>query len=143
MIDLRTDTIVSKAGCQPDALVVTEMRRKHPNARLGWAEEHGCWSLIDVTPGLPPILITLLRSPDGDFVRPTLQNTVYYLDAIHPDNLNNEWAMQRFIRELDEDPRARDLERKAKDAREEGHRELWNAFKRKIMVPRHLVYPDR
>jgi len=124
------DNIVCKPGAQPDEIVMEEMRRKHPNARLCWAEDASSWALIDVTPNLPPILIRLI---DG---RPTLANTVYFLDSIHPNNIKDDYDVERLERELDNPGEVAKIQRRAKEQIHYGSSELWNAFKRKVMVPK-------
>jgi len=136
MINTREDNVVSKVGLQPDPLILEEMRRRHPNAMLAWNDRAERWALVDVTPGLPPVMIRLLTDRDGGYTHPTLANTVWVLDTLHPSNMVSEWDKERFLRELDENPERDGIQRRAREQARDGSSELYDVLKGKTtLVP--------
>lgn len=103
MTTIRTVT-QKKAGHKPNPIVARELRRRFPSVRLWWATDVKRWALVQVWPGQMPWLIRVLKGQRGEYVAPTLRNTVHHLDSIHPSRFTH-WAAQRFLNELDESER--------------------------------------
>lgn len=101
-----TKTVTQKkAGHKPNPIVERELKRRFPSVRLWWATDVKRWALVQVRPGRPLWLIRVLKGPGGEYVAPTLRNTVHHLDSIDPSRFT-PWATRRFLENLDESERA-------------------------------------
>ena len=85
-----------KCGNKPPAAVARELDRCFPEIRLWWAKDVGRWALVQIRKGHKPLLIRVLRGARGEYLRPTLANTVYHLRAWHWSNFTG-WAGQRLL----------------------------------------------
>jgi hypothetical protein len=126
--------VARKVGGQPNHALMRELRRRHPNVKLMWAPQVERWAMIDAPPNMKAQLIRIMQTRKGEYEHPTMANTVYFLDRIHPDNIQGEWGMQRFLRGLDENPEAEAVERRARDQASAGSADLYNAMTRRVIT---------
>lgn len=126
-----------KVGGQPPKVVSDLLRKRHPTVRLMWADKQQRWCLVEWPAGKPPVMLRVLAGPRGEFVAPTLVNTVFVLDRMHPSNFSSARARERLLAELDRNEESAAIERRARDRIRAGSSDLWNAISgRKLIVPR-------
>lgn len=123
---MRSPRCVRKAGLQVPSHVLSMLARRHPTVSVLWDRTHKCFCLVQTVGGRAHFI----RPLQG---RPTLANTTYYLDSIHPRNFTGKYARERFLKGLDQNDRLEASTKRAKDQLREGHSEMFNQLtKRRV-----------
>lgn len=115
-------TTSRKAGAQVPEHVLAAIARRFPDVRLMWENVQHRWVLVQVRPGERPWPIRVLRGKSGEYVAPTLANTLHVLEAAHYSHIAGPLAQQRLEAQMDsewaalqnrydhrEEPRRREL----------------------------------
>lgn len=123
---------VKKAGFQVPRHVERLLKQRHPTVDILWEAKTRAWAIVQTIGGIS--MLVRFLSP-GE--QPTLANTVYYLDSIHPNRLRSKAAQERFLAKLDENPAAADAKRRAQDAVRVGSSDLYDRLTgRKVITLR-------
>jgi hypothetical protein len=86
------------AGYRPPKALMKRLRRLYPQMDLMWCADRGLWVLVQ-TDQAQVHIVTILQDREGKFVAPTVENTIGLLDRCNPANLDNQWAIDRWIEE--------------------------------------------
>lgn len=121
---MRSPRAVRKAGLQVPSYVRSMLARRHPTVDVLWDRTHKCYCLVQTVGGRSHFI----RPLQG---RPTLANTVYYLDSIHPRNFTGKFAQERFLKDLDQNERLEASTKRSKDQLREGHSEMFNVLSKR------------
>lgn len=123
---------VRKVGYQIPEHVLELMAIRHPTVQILWEPRLRRWALVQFDRG-GTHFIGLLGTPKR-YQHPTIQNTVVYLDRIHPRRFRSEFQKQRFLNQLDRNPLEADVKRRASDAIRQGSIDLFNRINgRKVL----------
>lgn len=123
---------VRKAGGQVPRHVTAAMQRLHPTVDILWESVARRWAMVQTIGGISQLVRFL-----GERETPTLANTVYYLNSIHPSRLKSKWAQERFLAQMDENPLAKDAQRRSADAIRVGSSDLYDQMRnRKVFAIR-------
>jgi hypothetical protein len=128
--------VAKKVGYRPSAFVLRELARKHPTVRLMWEKNYRRWVITERFGGRINVLYAL-ADKDGGYVRPTIANTVHYLDSIDPRKLKSKYAINEFLQGLEDTDTAakRLVDEKHHDRVQEGHDRMF----REIIRPTFVV----
>ena len=129
------DTVRRHAGYRPPAWLTKRLRRHHPDVQLMWSPKDCRWVLVQ-TDQHPLHVITVLETPDGEFMAPNLDNTVGYLDTISLANFRTrydtaQWMANNLTDELPDDP---EQERRIEDNIGEFSERAWHLTGRSVSV---------
>lgn len=127
---LTRNQYIRKPGAQVPQHVLDLMDQLHPTVEIMWDNRTDRWVLVQTIGGISQLVS---RLPKGQL--PTVANTVYVLNACHPSRLRSEYARERFLAKLDENPAARDAERRASDAIRVGSSDLFDQMHGRVVVP--------
>ena len=124
---------VRKVGQQASPRITALLQRRHPTVELLWEAHAERWCLVQTVRN-QCFLIRILEDK-GEYLAPTVENTVYFLDLIHPSNFTSEAAKDRLLAELDRSQEAEDIERRSKEQITEGSKDLYNVMtNRKVLT---------
>lgn len=121
---------VRKAGTQIPAHVQRLLKMLHPTVDILWEARARQWAIVQTIGGISQLVRCL-----GPGVMPTLANTVYYLNSIHPARLVSESAKARFLESLDSNPLADAARKSAQDAVREGSSDLYDRLTNRRVIP--------
>lgn len=120
---------VRKVGQQVPESITRLMRSRHPTVELMWEANAMRWCLTQ-TVRAQTFLITILHKR-GAYVPPTLANTVYYLDAIHPSRFASDSAKKKLLEGLDQSDEADSVEQRSRDQIAEGSKDIFDLMTHK------------
>lgn len=124
---------VKKVGQQVPEMITRLMRVRHPTVEIMWEPQANRWCLVQTLMGVSS-LITFLGTADR-YEPPTLANTVYYLDRIHPSRFESKFDQERMLREIDENKESENIRKRSADRITEGSRDLYNALTNRLVIP--------
>lgn len=124
-----------KAGNKPSSAIVRALQKQHPTVRLWWATDVQRWALVQIIPGQRPWLISVLRGRNGEYVAPTMANTLHMLRRGHWANFEG-WAGRRALDEMDEqwENASGQVDRDQEGLRREMANEMFNAQRGRIVI---------
>lgn len=114
-------------GLKPPDYVLTAMRRYHPRCKLVWNIDYGRWQVIERTNDGEWDHLMILHGPDGEFVMPTLANTVDHLNRCHIASMSY-WEWKRFAEDTENDAAQDRADREKDDLISDIARETANAI---------------
>lgn len=114
--------------------IVARLARFHPAVRLVWNSVYKCWQLIERGNDLRWTSLRLLRNAQKQPIAPTLESTVHWLSARDLRRLDNKFALERWLNNLDSTgfDGEREAEARASGMIEEGADRIWRAEGRKL-----------
>lgn len=125
--------VTRKAGQQPPAMVLELLSKRHPTVSLLWETKANRWCLVQTIRGKSQLICFLGNS--RRYEAPTLKNTVYYLDSIHPSKLSSKAAIDKFIEKMDNPDEVAAAQKRARDRIRQGSNDLWNALNNRRVIP--------
>jgi len=135
---MRSDKILAKkVGSKPSHRVMATLRKRHPAVELRWAENIRRWVLVQVMPAPMTLIrcVTSDGSPKGKYETPTLANSVYLLDRMHPRNFNSAYKIQRFLNRIDSSPQVAAMDKENAQRIRDGSSELFDVIHKRVVVP--------
>lgn len=102
----------------------------HPTVDILWEARARQWALVQTIGGVSQLVRFL-----GPGTMPTLANTVYYLNSIHPARLASQYEQERFLEKLDRNVLAESARRSAQDAIREGSSDLYDRLTNRRVIP--------
>lgn len=124
-------------GIVANKVVEKALARSYPEVRMVWDGGVKRWRLIEKLRDGTYDSIALVTGPSGEFVQPTIANTVGFLATVDSARiLQSEYAKRAFLDRLDGtfNTDGGESEWRAHDRIEEGSRRLERELGSKIMV---------
>lgn len=111
----------------PDPDLVAELADLHPRVRLSFHQETQRWVLWEQIGGtFCPI--TAIADEHGRYQHPTYGNTIHWLSKISRPAVQNKWAMEEWLAEMDRPQRdgAAAIKKQHEPQIREGSKDLYN-----------------
>lgn len=124
-----------KCGAQVPDMVADLLAQRHPTVSILWERQIERWCLVQIQNGETHLIAIL--GDQSRYEAPTISNTVYYLDKIHPSKIRSEFAKQKFLEGLDRSDEMKGVQKRAGEQISDGSKDLFNALtNRKILTIR-------
>lgn len=123
---------VRKSGYQVPDAIQKLMRARHPTVAILWEATAKRWCLVQTVRGISS-LIRFLGTADK-YEPPTISNTVYYLDSIHPSRFRSKFSKERFLSSLDRSKEMLEAQKRAQNQITEGSKDAYNAFTKRLVL---------
>lgn len=138
---LRTQQFTfTPAGMRPRQYVVERLARYHPSVKLVWNVAVMRWQLIERNLRTGQWMnVAILQGPDGEYLNPTLWNTVDHLNKIDVRNLGY-WDIKRLAEQGTEseiqfrEAREKGFDDFCRSASEQIADMIWHDQKKRISV---------
>lgn len=125
---LKRKRFVRKAGLQVPKHIERLMAMRHPTVSILCERRTMKFCLVQHVRGRD---FLICRIAD----RPTLANTVYFLDRCHPSRFKGKWAQERALRAMDENPEIARVAERSRLMVADGSKDLWNALNNRLVLP--------
>lgn len=126
---------VKKTGHQVPKAILRAMNRLHPNVQIMWNDRAQRWCLVGHDRNGSYLISTISRN--GQFAPPMMENTVYFLNRMHPANSHKFSALRQLERDLDATPENDAIRKSKSDQIREGSVALWDRMNNKRVFRVH------
>lgn len=129
------DIVTRRAGSYVPAYIVQRLQRFHPTVRMRWDPKDSCWMLVDKSYFGSYHLIRKLKKFRGGAEKPTLKNTVLWLNEHDARRHANQYELARWLGEVDAagpHDEIKASEDAASDKIAEGTDRIWRATGKRI-----------
>lgn len=113
--------------------VVSLLKARHPTCDILWECRAQRWCIVQTVRGRTE-LVRILGTADR-YEAPTIANTVYYLDSIHPSRFRTSAAIDKFLEQMDNPASVAEAQKRAQDRIRQGSVDLWNAMNNRRVIP--------